>query len=247
MTLIKQERPHVDLWEKVELVSDEDFPGAFYRARVQDFTEEGIVISKPEYAGGDGKLLTLRSQINVRVLRSDAMYQFAARMRMIQTPSGPMVLLYDLGELIRIQRRDFFRLNYNCRLQYALVTAEPKGINEYEWKNAEAIDISAGGMLFRLNEQLNVGDKLILALDNAHSMGLPRLTLSICCRIMRVDKENLAGVSFVKREEFGQYFTEDEISMIPEEACGFDGKTQTRVAKFIFDEQVKSRQRGQEE
>lgn len=240
----KQYDTCVGLWEKIELVSEEDPHGAIYQSRVEDITSDGIIISIPVYGGGDGQLLTSHSLVNVRFKRPDAMYQFSARMKGIKNNFGKRILLYDLGRLVRVQRREFVRLNYRMSLEYAKLTGDNWAEDALEWKSSETIDISAGGFLMRVDDTVQPHDRLLLNVDRAHRMGLPRLVVALCCRVVRVDHNHMAGVAFIRSGDFAKYFSHEQIELIPEPARQFDTAAQNKMIKFVFDEQVQKRQMG---
>lgn len=234
----------VTLWEKIELVSEDDPKGSVYQSRVEDITSEGIVISIPVYGGGDGRLLTTHSNVNVRFKRTDAMYQFAARMKSTRNEFGKKILLYDLGRLERVQRREFVRINYRLSLEYAKLTGDDWREETLEWKSSETVDISAGGFLMRVDDTLQANDRLVLNVERAHRMGMPRLVLALCVRLVRVDNNHLAGVSFIRSEDFAKHFSTEQMERIPEPARQFDTAAQNKVIKFVFNEQVQKRQMG---
>lgn len=244
MMQTKQYDTCVTLWEKIELVSEEDPKGAVYDSRIEDITSEGIVISIPVFGGGDGRLLTSHSRVYVRFKRPDAMYQFSAGMKMIKNELGRKILLQDLGRLERVQRREFVRISCRLRLEYAVLTGDNWDEDSLDWKSSETVDISAGGFLMRIDETVQPKDHLLLNVDRAHRMGLPRLVVALCCRVTRVDSNHMAGVAFIKSEDFAKHFSAGQIERIPEPAREFDTTAQNKMVKFVFNEQVQNRQTG---
>ena len=242
--LTKQTVPHIGLWDKLELVSEENPNGASYKSRVEDVTSDGIVISQPEFAGGDGQLLTAHSHVYVRFLRSDAMYQFSARMKSIKDVTGKKVLLYDIGRLERVQRREFVRIIFDLTLDYALLSKDDWNIDTLEWKPSSTIDISAGGLLMRVDDSVQKDDRLLLDFDRAYNKQLPQMITAICCRVVDKNNNRLAGVKFIRRKDLTKYFSPEQIDRLPEPARKFDALAQNELSKFIFNEQVHKRQMG---
>ncbi len=242
--LTKQKAKHIGLWEKLELVSEEHPNGASYRSRVEDITPDGIVIGRPEFAGGDGKLLTAHSHVFVRFLRTDAMYQFSARMKSIKDATGRKVLLYDFGKLERVQRREFVRIIFDLNLDYALLPKGDCNIDTLEWKPSNTIDISAGGFLMRVDDSVQKDDRLLLDFERANNTRLPLMITAICCRVVNKNNNRLAGVKFIRRKDLMKYFSREQIDLLPEPARHFDALAQNKLSKFIFNEQVHKRQMG---
>ncbi len=242
--LTKQSAPHIELWEKVELVSEEDPTGVFYRSRVEDFTPDGIVIARPVFSGGDGQLLTTKSHVYVRFLRTDAMYQFSARMKTIEEASGRKVLLYDVGERKRVQRREFVRVRFDLDLEYALLSDNNWDIETLEWKSSNTIDISAGGLLMSVDDTVREDDRFLLDIDRARHTGLPRMITAICCRVIHMNNNFLAGVMLIRKRDLVKFFSPEQIERLPEPARQFDALAQNKLSKFVFDEQIHKRQMG---
>ena len=100
----------LDIWEKVEIVVEENGDSGTYVARIDDFNKAGIVITKPEWTKG-GKFLVSNAKVFVRFVKSDALYQFSAQTRRMGGKEAGNLQLYGIGSIRRLQRREFVRMN----------------------------------------------------------------------------------------------------------------------------------------
>jgi len=75
-------------------------------------------------------------------------------------------------------------------------------------------------------------------------MGIPRLVAVYVCRLLIIDKAPFAGVEFVLDRRLSWHFTNKEIEKLPPQAKKFSSNVQTHLVKYIFDQQIKERQKG---
>jgi hypothetical protein len=61
---------------------------------------------------------------------------------------------------------------------------------------------------------------------------------------VRISENHFAGVEFIKRENLSQHFKAGEISKLPSQIGQFDNQLQNNMVRFIFEQQVKERQKG---
>ena len=239
----KKKRP-LDLWDKIEIVVEREGKTGLYITRVEDIGPSKIIASKPEYVEGN-RLLADNMRVYVQFRKPDAMYRFPAKIVSVRGKSTGAVELYPLNNMQRVQRRNFVRIDRKVDLKFSLLkSGGGRELLEPCWMDSFSKNISAGGMLMRVNDDIDVGDILMLRIGDYDSMGLPRLMTALCCRIVRISENRFAGVEFIKREKLSQYFKAAEISKLPSQIGQFDNQLQNNMVRFIFEQQVKERQKG---
>ena len=96
MTVQHLEIPHLaqplKLWERIELIVGEGDSSGHYWSRVEDFINDGILISEPEFLGGN-TLLREKCEVMVVITRTDAAYRFYSRIRTFSNQGGRKLLL----------------------------------------------------------------------------------------------------------------------------------------------------------
>jgi len=234
----------LQLWDRIEIsVSRGDRKG-MYVARVEDIGHDSLKATRPDFIGGY-KLLTGPVDVMVSFMRPDAMYQFTARLRAIANSRTEQVELYNPGEIKRVQRRNFVRINRSLELKYRLVkkAGAESLTGESGWINSCTENISAGGMLMKANDGIQVDDLLLMRIEIREAI-TPGLVIARCVRL--VEKEDLiyAGVAYIIREELPRHFSRSEIAELPEGVDRFDRLCQNKLVQSIFTEQIKERQKG---
>ncbi len=233
------------LWEKVELTIERNDKKGNYVTRIEDITDDSLIASKPSYVSGHQ---TLMSECNVRIifLRPDAMYSMPASLSELPGGRDGLVKLHQFGRIERVQRRNYVRVNVKLKLKYSpLKTAEGGGlIDELNWHDSVTKDLSAGGMLMEVGDGIKKGDVLLVRIGRYEDMGIPRMLSVECCRVARHEDITLAGVKFLKLEDMSNCFSSAELQKVPQMIRKFDDRAQNRLMKFIFEEQVRERQKG---
>lgn len=230
-------------WEKIQIVSMDDKEEGVYLSRVEDFNREGIIVSRPSFVGGK-KLLAAHSQVYVHYRRPDAMYRFAAHMRPSGKRGDQTMQLYKLGRIERVQRRQYVRINYRSKLKYALLKVIPDSTDQLNWRMAETLNLSAGGMLIAVDSDVEEKDLMLIRLDHAARVGLPGLVAAICRRRSRHEQKYFAGVEFITKESLHDFFSADDLKKLPSLISQFSAHMQNKLVRFVFDEQIKERQKG---
>jgi len=232
----------LELWEKIEIQVEENGDRGIYISRVEDFTKDGIVITKPEYASGS-KLLMANATVYVGFMKSDAMYGFTARMKPCHENPPGRILLYSIGSVKRMQRREFVRIEYTTSLKYTVL--KTKGdIQNYNWHSSLSYNISAGGMLLGVDGEVREGELLLLMITNHARLGIPRFVTAICRRITERKDDIKAGVEFIRDDMLSKYFSEEQVDRLPSQVKKFNSRIQNKLVRFVFEEQVRERNKG---
>ena len=232
-----------DIWEKIEIVVEENGESGVYVARVDDFDSNGIMITTPEWSRG-GKFLVSNSKVFVRFVKSDALYQFPAHTKPYKNIEADRLYLYDIGSIRRLQRREFVRIDYLSKMTYTILENLSDTNQEFKWFSTRTKNISAGGLLMVMNDQIEVGNLLLLKIDNYSEMGIPRFFVAICRRIITESESLLAGVEFIIAEKLHKYFKPEELEKLPVQVKKFDINNQNKLVRFIFEEQIEERKKG---
>ncbi len=233
----------LDIWQKIEIVVEEKGESGTYVARIDDFNTGGIVITKPEWIGG-GKFLVSNARVFVRFVKSDAMYQFPAHTRRLKDKMADKLLLYNIGSIRRLQRREFVRIDYLTKLTYTVISDLKNKNREFKWFPSQTSNISAGGVLMKVGNQIKIGDLLLLKIDNYSTMKIPRFIVACCRRLVSKGESLMAGVEFVIAEKLNKYFESEELEKLPIPVKKFDIQNQNKLVRFIFEEQIEERNKG---
>lgn len=236
----------LELWERIEIVVSDGADAGRYLARIEDFSKEGIVISRPEFVGG-GALLRQNRDVIVEVTREDAAYQFHSRIRRVTTHAKTIYLLTFPVDARRLQRRQFVRVELYTRVSYANLTRdkrEPNAGDGVTWQESSVVDISGGGVLIKAGEDLSPKDLLLLNLGFFAEVGLPDTVAAICRRTFRQEKELFAGIEFLRSEQLGRHLRGREIKGLPPSVRDFDRAAQNRLVAYIFQHQIELRKKG---
>lgn len=232
-----------DIWEKLEIIVEENGDTGIYIARIDDFDASGIVITKPEWVKG-GKFLVSNAKVFVRFVKSDAMYQFPARTRRLKGKAADRLLLCGIGSIRRLQRREFVRIDYTTKLSYTVLENLNDKNQEFEWLQSRTRNISAGGLLMTVAEHIKDTDTLLLKMKDYSTMGVPQYIVASCRRIIFEQETLLAGVEFVIAEILHKHFKSEELKKLPIQVKDFNIHNQNKLVRFVFEEQIVERRKG---
>ena len=234
------------VWEKVELVVGDPPNAGRYLARVQDFVNGGIVITEPEYIEGS---ILLREDADVKVLvtRDDAIYQFSSRIHRMMSRTSTEYLLTPPHRFERVQRRMFVRVDILKKMAYAVIV--PLGEwQSYEenltWIPTQTIDISGGGLQFKVAEKLAVGTPLLLKIDYFTEIGLHPMVVGLVRRCYLKGDDYFCGIEFQLADQLSRFLNGFQINALDETVQRFDRNAQNRLATHVFQLQVNLRQKG---
>ncbi len=234
------------VWEKIHLVVGEGRQAGVYVARVEDILNGGIVVTDPEFLSGH-TLLRDGVAVDVQITRDDAAYQFRSRVRLRHSDDVRRVILSPPRGYQRIQRRMFARVELPVKVGYAPITPGFKWADweqQLTWYQTDASDISAGGVLIRLPEPIEVDSLVVLQVGVFPEADLPRMVIAGCRRTFKNEEQPYAGLEFVLTADLGRYFARDQLKSMPGAVKGFDRRAQDRLVTFLFRKQIELRQKG---
>ena len=235
----------VNIWDRVEIVLNEADKKGVYVSRIEDIGNDFIIASRPDFVGGTG-LLRDNSQVYVQYKKPDALYRFAANLKLLPGHIDGMVRLSSLGEIERVQRREFVRIEKGINLKYSVLKSSTSGflLDQLTWHKSRSRDISAGGILIKVNSDIKEGDIFLIRINEYDVMGIPRFICAVCRRKITIDDFEYAGMEFIPRNDLAMHFRPEEAKRLPSSAKRFDDKIQNKMVHYIFDEQIKERQKG---
>jgi c-di-GMP-binding flagellar brake protein YcgR len=235
----------LNIWDKIELLVGQGDEQGIYVSRIEDINHDGIVIVKPDFVSGN-KLLTANSLVYVQFLKPDALYRFSAKIRVLSNGPNGLIQLHSLGGMERVQRRQFVRVDMHLELKYALLKRPPSGIlaENLSWHTSYTSNVSSGGLLMKVNDEIKKGDLLLIKIGKYEEMGIPRLLAAISRRIITMDKFLYVGVEFMLDRKISKYFATGEVELLPPQVKKFTITVQSHLVKYIFNQQIMERQKG---
>jgi c-di-GMP-binding flagellar brake protein YcgR len=178
--------------QKIELEIKQGPYQGKYISKVSDLTEEEIIIIPP-YVNGEILPLRINQAISVYFTGDLAVYKFYSRVIERFNKSIPLLKILHPDKVLKIQRRDYFRLDAKKRLKYRRLDSELNAVEDF--KETTSINISGGGLKIILQEALLIDTRIEIFLD------LPELNdIPIIGKIVKVHElpDGLAaGVEFV--------------------------------------------------
>lgn len=183
---------------------DVSWDGENYKSVVQDTGEGFIAISIPLREGIFLPLRTGDTFIAVYHCGSDA-YEFQSQVIKRKNEGNlPLIYIQYPKKLKQVQRREYFRVKTIIAIQYVKITEKlriwdaKQILMEKKGNQGLVHDISGGGLMARIQEQLRFGDIILIKI---------RLSNDEYClngRIVRLDydeKNNIYyGISFIELE-----------------------------------------------
>lgn len=234
------------VWEKVEIIAGDDNQAGHYLARIQDFINGGIIITEPEFIQGH-TLLHENAEVRVLVTREDAVYQFRSSIKRIFSQSKKQYLLTPPHYLERVQRRLFVRVQLSRPMSWARIVpvAEWQLLDDRaRWQSTATIDLSGGGVLFKVKEEMEHHTRLLIRPSWFTDLGLPETVAALSQRCFRNKADLFCGAAFVLADQLHRFFTPEELAGLPRCISSFDTNAQNTLVNYIFKTQVALRRKG---
>jgi len=200
--------------------------------------DKNLVIAAPIYEGNIYPL-PIGTRINLYIFfkkrHSDITELYACGAIVVERDSKQKIATLKVkitGELIKIQRRQYFRFDCTLPVKYRIVNEEGNndpGMGETEakaipLKDAVTRDISGGGVCIALEENVEKGTVLELYIDLGKEENM-----NFVGKVVRVERKD---ISEIYKYEAGIAFE------------AIDDKEREKIIRFIFDEQRKLRKKG---
>lgn len=241
-----QKLDDLKVWERVVIIVGDSREAGKYVARIENLMNGGIVITTPEFVSG-GTRLRDNIDITVVVTRDDAAYEFTSRIRQRKEGGQGYAILTPPRSIRRVQRRQFVRIEMLSDVSYivwepGIDWADPK--TDDKWQHTRTIDFSAGGLLIRCCDSLQVDDLLVARPQYFQEIEIPTTVLAICRRIAKDDHGRMAGIEFLNSVELRRRFPGDLLKKLPQTILEFNDQVQDRLSRHLFDKQIELRNKG---
>jgi c-di-GMP-binding flagellar brake protein YcgR len=235
----------VDVGDKIEIIVTDEDSRTVYGSRIEEIKENELIASPPELLRGNCAL-EANACVTVRYNRPDAMYKVPATFDRLTDDRENRVVLKSPGPAERVQRRDYVRISKKVELQYSILKNRAAGFlfNSLDWIDSVTRDISAGGVSMRVDDDVDVGDILLVRINDYDQMGIPRFVASVCHRVAEYRRDRFAGMQFIDKNNLPNFFQSTEIENLPPLIRRFDDRVRNNMIRYVFDEQVKDRRRG---
>jgi c-di-GMP-binding flagellar brake protein YcgR len=234
------------IWEKLSILVGEGREAGLYQARVEDVINGGVVVTPPEFVSGH-TLLRNDLPVVVQITREDAAYQFHSRIRVQSADRTRRIILTPPRGFQRVQRRMFARVDFPERVSYARLPADSKW-EEWQkngtWCETYAANISAGGILLKLVDEVKAGDLLALHVGTLAGVHLPADLITVCRRVFVDEGQKYAGFEFVLVGDLGRYLPRKDLMAMPEKYKRLNRQSQDRLVTYLFQKQIELRQKG---
>jgi c-di-GMP-binding flagellar brake protein YcgR len=230
------------LWEKIEIVIADGDDQGLYLARIEDFVEDGIVISNPELREGSRQLRD-NCAVVALVIKEDAVYQFYSLLSKTEIEGKVLYVLTLPRDIQRVQRRQFVRLELVSDVSIADLGA--KIVDQTAgWQDTVCVNISGGGMLIKSWESLEPPNLILAKADILSSLKIAQPIAAICRRTFCQDQQHYTGIEFIREDNLSHYVYESEMGRLPKTVRAFDHRAQNRLVTYIFQRQIELRKKG---
>ena len=238
----------LQLWERLELQWGSDESKGIYSARVEDMRPEGIMIDRPIWMAGEPSFDVMEPFL-VTIFREDGAYRFKTSIINSLSEKGRRYYIAEYPKSVyRLQRRGDCRVDVDFSVNFIILTKYLEGeyeIDDLKEYSGISINLSASGILFESKKVLGVDDLLAVSLIDAE-MRIPHPVLGIVRRLVEAEREDRirAGVQFIPLEDSAKIVKPEYQKKIPADLMKFDLKKKQKLMQYVFNYQVKLRQKG---
>jgi len=212
----------ISIGEKINLQLLNEYDNHQYVSRVEEIHEDEtfdvlIPISK-------NKIVYIKNDTILKVIiaREGAIYEFKAKIVNKLFGAIPLLKLARVSEVVKIQRRNYFRLKSIKTIQIKKIINLKEKLFEEQFQ-ASMLDISGGGLAIAANKELEINDLIEIVLN------LNSNPITILGRIVRKElKEE------VKANKFAFGVTFEKITEVERNI----------IMRYIFEEQRKLAKKG---
>lgn len=230
------------IWDKVELIIEEDNERGLYLTRIEDFTGDLIKITKPEYQSGT-ILIRERTPLKALIIKQDAVYQFTTRISRRGNAPDFEYYLEPPEDLNRYQRRNFVRIEDFSAGTFSPVDPQMSAVRA-GWYPFRTENISGSGILLKTPKEINNDDLLLINHDLLKLVGVSLPLLAICRRSYGSKRQQYYGLEYIREDLVANFFENNKWQYLPKSVLAFDLAQQEKLASYIFKKQVKLRKEG---
>ncbi len=229
------------IWEKIELFTSLDPNAGLYVARIEDFVDDGMIITQPELIKGD-ILLRDNCEIILDITKTDAIYRFHSVIQKQNNNGRPKYFLSKPSFIKRIQRRDFARVVYSTSVEYTLFNEQYN--NKQKWYKSYSWDISGNGILIETKDFVKQNSLVLLKIKLFEELGINLPVLGRTHRVLLDNNIRLSGIGIITSSEMQGFEKKYPLNKVEKLVYNFDNIAQEKLIKFIFNEQIDQRKKG---
>ena len=215
-----------DVGDKVSILVDK----REYVSKILRITDdEGLVIYTPSYNGIDLQLVDDKNYTLIFYV-NDGLYKADVVLGDMYIEEGIEVVELDLmSDLEKYQRREYFRIDYYCDIEYKILEIynDEGNLERHNgnWCKAKLFNISGGGMKFNSNEGIPNAKRVFLKF----ALGEGKNRNQYSC---------LANVVLISKKDVGKLIYEYRVSF-----SDIDESARENIIKFVFEEERKMRRK----
>ena len=228
------------IWEKLEIFTSADKNAGMYVARIEDFIDDGIIITQPELIKG-AQLLRDNCDIIMHVTKTDAIYCFHALIQKQMNNGREQYILSNLTFVDRIQRREFARVKYSTAIEYTLFDEQYS--NKQKWHRSYSWDISGNGILIETKEFVKQESLILLRIQLFEELDIGIPILGRTHRTLLDNHTRLSGVAFISKTDILGFKMNYPIDLVHNLEKNFDSIAQEKIVTFVFNQQIKQRKK----
>jgi c-di-GMP-binding flagellar brake protein YcgR len=135
-----------------------------------------------------------------------------------------------------------FSINFKLLEKYLKKEAEYDDLKEYY---GTSINLSASGILVETKKVLSLGDLIAINLSDAE-IGINHRILAIVRRLVEAEAVDRikAGIQFIPVEDLNTIVKHDKRKRLSKDLLKFDLRKKQKLMQYVFNYQVKMRQKG---
>lgn len=215
-----------DVGDKVSILIDK----REYVSKILRITDEGgLVIYVPSYNGSDLQLIDDKNYSLIFYVNS-GLYKADVVLEDIYEEKGIDVVELELmSELERYQRREYFRIDYFCDIEYKIleIYSDDGSLERHngKWCKAKLSNISGGGMKFNSEEGIPNAKRVFLKF--ALGEGINRTQYSCLANVVLISKKDIGKLIYEYRVSFSD----------------IDESARENIVKFVFEEERRMRRK----
>ena len=180
--------------DRIEVVTEKKT----YKTLVIDMQDDFLKINLP-VSDGEYLMVHIDEKIEMNSFLDDGRC-FNFYSKVISRGKEGNIIYYKMSkpfDIKKIQRRNFFRVSLLDTIEYKIITdINKEEFDSVSYKDAFMVDLSGGGLKFKVKDDIIKGDDLLLI-----RMRIKEIEIELKCDIVRIestaDKEKLCGLKFL--------------------------------------------------
>jgi len=234
------------IWDKLELVIEEDNKQGRYRTRIEDVDADSLVIDRPSLLTGDA-LFRVGAAFTAWFIKSDSAYTFPGRVLRKMEGDLDIYCITKPNSVDRNQRRRFYRIADDSAITIILADQLVKRQDpqmEVKVFEGTALNISGNGVQLRSKLDANIGTKVLLT-PRFKELKREFFLIGIIRRKESLDNNWYGyGIEFFTVDEVRQLFNSFPAHLLPKEYLTFNENQRSALLNHIFAKQLALKKKG---